>query len=97
MDFTRADKKLSKLGFAKYETDSDNENKYGVSFGRPDADYGGTHRIDIIYKANGEHIIQSYQEGVNSDGLNNCVGLTYKEMKAVMRKYREMKRKYRWK
>lgn len=97
MKFTRADKKLSKLGFGKYNTGDEKESKYGVSFGRPNVDHGGTHRIDIIHKANGKHLIQSYQEGINSDGFNNCVGLTYKEIKAAMRKYREMKRKYRWK
>ena len=94
MKFTRADKKLSKLGFGKYNTDDE---KDGVSFGKLDTDFGGIHRIDIMYKSNGQHLIQSYQENVNSDGYNNCVGLTYEEMKAVMRKYREMKRKYRWK
>ena len=96
MEFTRADRKLAKLGFGKYNTDEEKESKYGVSFGKTDVNNGGYHRIDIIHKANGEHLIQSYQEGINSDGFNNCVGLTYKEMKAVMRKYREMKRKYRW-
>lgn len=98
MHFTRADKKLTKLGFSKYDTEPDKENKYSVSFGKPDLSCGGIHRIDIIQKANGKHIIQSYYESVDSDdGLNDCVGLTYKEMKAVMRKYREMKRKYGWK
>lgn len=97
MNFTRADKKLLKLGFCKYDTEDDKENKCGVSFGRPDVHCGGIHRIDIVHKENGKHLIQSYREGISSDGFNNCVGLTYKEMKAVMRKYREMKRKYGWK
>lgn len=97
MEFTRADRKLEKLGFDKYYINGNQENEHGVSFARPDVDHGIIHRIDIIYKANGEHLIQSYQDDINSDGFNNCVGLTYKEMKAVMRKYREMKRKYRWK
>lgn len=97
MKFTRADKKLAKLGFAKFCTDDGKETKYGVSFGKTDVKNGGYHRIDIIHKENGRHLIQSYQEGLNSDAFNNCCGLTYKEMKAAMRKYREMKRKYRWK
>ena len=96
MEFTRADRKLSKLGFGKYNTDNEKESKYSVSFGRPNVDCVGTHRIDIIHKASGEHLIQSYQENSNSDGYNNCVGLTYEEMKAIMSKYREMKRKYKW-
>ena len=96
MKFTRADRKLAKLGFEKYNTDEEKESKYGVSFGRSDTVIDGIHRIDIIYKFNEQHLIQSYQENSNSDGYNNCVGLTYKEMKAAMRKYREMKRRYRW-
>lgn len=97
MKFTRADRKLEKLGFDKYYIDGTHENEYGVSFAKPDRDHCGIHRIDIIYKANGKHLVQSYQESINSDGFNNCVGLTYKEMKAAMSKYREMKRKYGWK
>lgn len=33
----------------------------------------------------------------NSEGFNNCVGLTYKEMRMAMKKYKEMKIKYKWK
>ena len=82
---------MAKLGFAKFCTDDGKETKYGVSFGKTDVKNGGYHRIDIIYKSNGQHLIQSYQEN-----HNNCVGLTYEEMKAIMSKYREMKRKYKW-
>lgn len=96
MKFTRADRKLAKLGFGKYDTDNEKEGEYGVSFGRSDTDICGIHRIDIIYKFNGQHLIQSYQENSNSNGYNNSVGLTYEEMKAIMSKYREMKRKYKW-
>ena len=91
MIFKKADKLLKRLGFEKIE-----ENKFGASYRKENKEYNFTQRLDIVHKNNGNHIIQSYVEGVNSDGFNNCVGLTYPEMKAVMKKYRELKRKYRW-
>ena len=91
MLFVKADRKMEKLGFEKIE-----ENKFGVSYRKENKEYNFTQRIDIVYKSSENHLIQSYVEGTNSDGFNNCVGLTYAEMKAVMKKYRELKRKYRW-
>ena len=91
MLFVKADRKMEKLGFEKIE-----ENKFGVSYRKDNKEYNFTHRIDIVHKSSENHLIQSYVEGTNSDGFNNCVGLTYAEMKAVMKKYRELKRKYRW-
>lgn len=89
--FKKADKLLKRLGFEKIE-----ENKFGVSYRKENKEYNFAQRLDIGHKADGNHLLQSYVEGVNSDGFNNCVGLTYPEMKAVMKKYRELKRKYRW-
>lgn len=91
MLFVKADRKMEKLGFEKIE-----ENKFGVSYRKENKEYNFTQRIDIVHKSSENHLIQSYVEGTNSDGFNNCVGLTYAEMKAVMKKYRELKRKYRW-
>ena len=91
MLFVKADRKMEKLGFEKIE-----ENKFGVSCRKENKEYNFTQRIDIVHKSSENHLIQSYVEGTNSDGFNNCVGLTYAEMKAVMKKYRELKRKYRW-
>ena len=55
------------------------------------------HCLDILHKANGNHIIQSYQKRLNSDDFSNMVGLTYKETKLALKKYRQLKRKYKWK
>lgn len=96
MLFKSADRELEDLGFVK-ECDEDNkESKYGVSYIKNVPEYNYKQILSIMCKSNGRHLIQSYEEKVNSDGFNNCVGLTYKEMKAAMQKYREMKRKYRW-
>lgn len=90
--FKNADKLLEKLGFTKMY----GESKDGASYYRENKEYNYIQRLDILHKANGFHLIQSYVEGTNSDGFNNCVGLIYPEMRAAMKKYRELKRKYRW-
>ena len=90
------DKKLEKLGFVK-DVVTETENEYGVCYRREVSEFNYIQRLDILHKANGRHLIQSYQEGLNSDGFNNAVGLTYEETKLAMRKYRQLKRKYRWK
>lgn len=93
----RIDKKFEKMGFIK-AGGKNAENKYGVCYRRNvTASHSCyTQRLDILHKKDGSHLIQSYQEGRNHDGLNNAVGLTYEETRLAMRKYRQMKRKYRW-
>ena len=93
--FKSIDERFKELGFEKIE----NENKYGVGYIKEiilNDNNKYIHRIDILHKASGNHLIQSYQEGVNSDGFNNMVGLDYKTTKLAMKKYRQMKRKYKW-
>lgn len=90
--FKSADKILKKLGFEKVNGDS----KYGANYRRKDKKYGYIQALNITHKENGKHLIQSYVGGVNSEGFSNCVGLTYPEMRAAMKKYRELKRKYKW-
>lgn len=90
--FQNIDKNLKKIGFIKIY-----EDKYSVSYERYNKQFKYTQVLDIIYKKSGNHLIQSYQKGVNTDGFNNVVGLTYKEMKLAMKKYRQMKGKYGWK
>ena len=91
MLFIKADRKMEKLGFEKAQ-----EDEFGVTYLRKINKYNFVHRIDVVKKSDGNHLVQSYQTKTNSEGFNNCVGLTYQEMKAVMKKYRELKRKYRW-
>lgn len=93
--FKNVDEKLKDLGFVKVE----NESKYGVCYMRTvsiNSDDNYIHRLDILHKASGNHIIQSYQEDVNPDGFNNMVGLNYEVTKLAMKKYRQLKRKYKW-
>ena len=96
MLFKSVDEKLKELGFIKSEKEGEKENKYGVCYRREIPKYGYVQRLDICHKASGRHIIQSYEEEVNSDKFNNMVGLTYKETRLAMKKYRQLKRKYKW-
>lgn len=89
--FKSVDEKLQDIGFYKIE-----ENEYGVSYHRNIEKFNYIHRLDIMHKASGKHIIQSYQEGANSYGFNNGVGLEYLEMKLALKKYKQLKRKYKW-
>lgn len=89
--FKSVDDQLKGLGFYKIK-----ENEYGVSYHRNIEKFNYIQRLDIGRKASGRHIIQSYQEGVNSDGFNNDVGLEYLEMKLALKKYKQLKRKYKW-
>lgn len=86
-----ADKMLEKLGFKKIE-----ENEFGAQYRKQIEEYNYNQILDIMRKANGQNLIQSYVEGINTDGFNDCVGVTYPEMKAAMKKYRELKRMYKW-
>lgn len=100
--FESIDKKLEKIGFVKVYEDKGNghhvsEDKYGVCYERYNEQFKYTQVLDIRHKKSGNHLIQSYQKDVNTDGFNNVVGLNYKETKLAMKKYRQMKRRYGWK
>jgi hypothetical protein len=82
--FKSVDEKLLEIGFVK-EVDDD----YCVSYVRKK--YAYTQCLDILHKANGLHIIQSYDRDLIDAKLigNTCVGLTYYEMKLAMKKMRQ--------
>lgn len=91
MGFVKSiDEQIKDLGYEKEE-----ENDYGVIFSRPYLD--GKHIVHIGHKANGEHIIQSYDAtlfGEKSTGNVN-VGLSYKELKLFTKKMKKMVRKWK--
>ncbi|MBR7150430.1 MAG: hypothetical protein IKD01_05400 [Oscillospiraceae bacterium] len=78
-----ADKKLAALGFIKVE-----ENEYFVSYRKEAAEFHYTHAVDILHKASGRHIIQSYDS--DSGHRSACVGLTRTELLLFARKMREL-------
>ena len=85
--FKSIDKRFLELGFAKGE-----ESDGVLEYIRYNNQYNFTHIISIIHKHNGNHLIQSYEEEVNSDGYNNVVGLSKEETKLALK---AMKNKFK--
>ena len=85
--FGNIDKKFEKIGFLKVE-----ENKYGARYERKNEKYNYTQVLAILHKANGRHIVQSYDKNLfDSKNIGNtCVGLTYYEIKLIKRKMRQL-------
>lgn len=63
MFFKSINKKIKELGFKKVA-----DNKYAVSYERLDKIFGYTQCVDILHKASGRHILQSYDKNL-SDSL----------------------------
>lgn len=84
--FKSVDEKLADIGFIKVE-----DNDFYVSYEREVTDYGYTQSLTIIHKASGRHILQSYDKDSFDERCigNTCVGLTYYEMKLIMKKMRQ--------
>lgn len=91
--FKSVDDRLKELGFEKKNPD----NEFGVSYTKRYSDYDYyVQHLDILYKKSGRHVIQSYEKPINISGDTNAVGLTYEETKLAMKKYRQLRRKYKW-
>lgn len=82
--------KIKRMGWTKIEENS------SLCCYRKEASFYYTKRLDIYKKASGNHIINCYEESLNSDGFNNSVGMTQEEMRIFARKMRQMIRKYKW-
>ena len=83
--FKTIDEKIAELGFTK-----EREDKWGARYIRKNDRY--TQIVDILHKASGRHILQSYDKdlGDNQNIGNTCVGLTYSEMKLFVKKMAKM-------
>lgn len=84
--FKTVDEKFEEIGFHKVQDDD-----YGVYYERWNKDPSYTHVLAILHKANGRHIIQSYDEDTYDTECigNTCVGLTYYEMKLALKKMKQ--------
>ena len=80
------DKKFAKIGFIKVR-----DNKYGTTYERQDTEYGFTQVLDILHKASGNHLVMSYDKDLGDvvNIGNTCCGLTYYEMKLVLKKMKK--------
>ena len=85
--FKSVDEKLKEIGFVKIE-----EDKYGVRYERKNSKYNFTQSVDILYKASGRHILQSYDADLMDEKKvgNTCVGLTGYEMKLFLKKMKQI-------
>lgn len=68
------------------------ENKYGAIYERENTEFKFVHRIDLMHKKSGFHIVQSYDPALGDEkGLGNTgVGLTMYEMKLCLKKMKQM-------
>lgn len=82
--FKSIDEKFAGIGLMKVK-----ENEFGASYERK-TKFGYTQCVDLVNKASGFHLIQSYEEGVNKDGFNNCVGLNMYEVRLCLKKMKQM-------
>lgn len=83
--FKDTDEKFMDLGFTKVK-----EDEFGASYEKLVTKYGYTHVIDILHKASGRHLIQSYQKGVNAEGFSHNVGMSISETRLALKKAKEM-------
>ena len=83
--FKSVDEKLNDIGFVKVE-----DGKCIVCYKRENTKYHYIQCLYFLYKASGNHIVQSCQKDVNSDNFNNVVGLTAYETKLVLKKMHQL-------
>lgn len=87
--FKTVDDKLKDIGFVKTK-----ENKYGVEYEKINVigTYKYIHKVCILYKNSGKHILQSYDpELIDEKNIGNtCVGLTGYEMKLFLKKMKQI-------
>lgn len=85
--FKSVDEKLKEIGFVKIK-----EDKYGVRYERKNSKYNFTQSVDILHKASGRHILQSYDNELMDQKKigNTCVGLTGYEMKLFLKKMKHI-------
>lgn len=87
--FKSIDERLSDIGFVK----TGESKQFGATYERINDKYNYVQCLDLLHKANGRHLIQSYQKDVNSDKFNNSVGLSIYEAKLAVKKMKQMRYK----
>ena len=84
MLFKKIDERFSEIGLVKVS-----ENEYGARYERVTR-FGYTQCVDLVHKASGRHLIQSYEKCSNSVCFNNVVGLSMYEAKLCRKKMKKM-------
>ena len=85
--FKSVDEKLKEIGFVKIE-----EDKHGVRYERKNSKYNFIQSVDILHKASGRHLLQSYDAELTDQKKIGCtcVGLTGYEMKLFLKKMKQI-------
>lgn len=85
--FKTVDERIRYLGFKKIE-----ETDTFVRYEKEVPDFHFTHTVDILHKANGRHILQSYDNNLEDDkGIGStCVGLTWTELRIFAKKMKQL-------
>lgn len=86
------DDEMFELGYRKIE-----ESNYGAYYEKTEVSGGCeyTHVI-AIERRKGGAIVLTYDKTNTSSEFSPTVGLSFKEMKAVLRKFRSMAKAYKW-
>ena len=80
MSFLNINKRLEKIGYKIVRND-----KYGLEYEKEEPQ-GYKHKVVILHKASGNHIMQSYTD------IDRVVGLTLKEQILFTRKFKQISR-----
>jgi hypothetical protein len=85
--FKSVDDKLLEIGFEKTR-----EDKYGATYNKNNSENGFIHRVEIVRKSSGEHILHSYDPTLFDTKKigNTCVGLTAYEMELFVKKMKQI-------
>lgn len=86
------DDEMFELGYRKI-----GESNYGAYYEKTEVSRGSeyTHVISIELRKGGP-IVLTYDKTNTSSEFSPTVGLSFKEMKAVLRKFRAMAKAYKW-
>lgn len=86
MFFKSLDQRIADLGFKQVKN-----NEYGIEYERNNGVY--IHKVALLHKANGKHILQSYDPVLCVPGKvgNTAVGLTYKELTLFAKKMKQIR------
>ena len=90
--FRSTDDKLADIGFKRDESVNSKVGLVARYIRRSPYKNGYTHVVDLVHKANGNHILQSYDPDLSDvKNIGNvCIGLTCYELKLFAKKMAEL-------
>lgn len=80
-----ADERIAALGFRKVH-----EHPLCVQYERENTKFGYTEVLEFGHKKSGKHLVFLYEKKTNSDGFSNVIGMAEQELKAAVKKLKEL-------